>query len=175
MPVSSCTLKGFTLIELMITLSIAAILLVLAAPSFETIIQNNRAVTLTNNFVTSLQLARGEAIKRGQTVSVCAASTTTQTACGNATHWNNGWIVFVDDNNDGVIANTADRLYLQQAPAAGTTIVTTQSRISFASTGFVASGAGSIVLAATGCSGTHARTLSVANTGRISVAHTNCP
>ncbi|MEJ2346914.1 MAG: GspH/FimT family pseudopilin [Gammaproteobacteria bacterium] len=74
---------GFTLIELMVTVALAAILLTLAIPSFRTMVLNNRLVTAANAFVADASLARSEAIKRGTTVSIVA----------NAGGWTNGWTV----------------------------------------------------------------------------------
>ncbi|HSH42747.1 MAG TPA: GspH/FimT family pseudopilin [Arenicellales bacterium] len=67
------THSGFTLVELMITLAIAAILLTVGLPSFQNILQNNRVTTQANGLVGALNLARSEAIKRGANISVTAA------------------------------------------------------------------------------------------------------
>ena len=63
---------GFTLIELMMTLAIAGILAVLTLPGFTKSLKNNCMTTTTNNLVTSLQLAKSEAVKRRATVRVKA-------------------------------------------------------------------------------------------------------
>lgn len=78
--------QGFTLIELMVTISIAAILLGIAIPSFTSTITSNRLTTNANELVTALNLARSEAIKRGQHVVVKKTGP----------NWENGWQVFVD-------------------------------------------------------------------------------
>ena len=61
---------GFTLIELIMTIAIAGILAVLAFPPFTKLLKNNCMTTTTNNLVTSLQLAKSEAVKRRSTVRV---------------------------------------------------------------------------------------------------------
>lgn len=92
--------RGVTLIELMVTLAVAAILLAAAVPSFTALIQNNRAAAQVNEFVTAIHVARGEAIKRGMPVSVCSSSD--QQRCNGGSSWNQGWIVFEDAQATGV-------------------------------------------------------------------------
>jgi type IV fimbrial biogenesis protein FimT len=89
---------GFTLIELMVTLALAAIIVTMAIPSFQEVIRNNRLTTQANELVSALNLARSEAIKRGVRVTVCRSSNGTS-CTGN---WEQGWIVYSDINGDGV-------------------------------------------------------------------------
>jgi type IV fimbrial biogenesis protein FimT len=97
---------GFTLIELMVTLAIAAIFASLAAPSLTTMIRNNRIQTEASSLVADLQLARTEAIKRGATVAVCPSST--GAACLTTDTWQSGWMIFVDLNGNGVYDPSTD-------------------------------------------------------------------
>lgn len=99
--------SGFTLIELMITLAIAAILLGLAVPAFNQFLLSNRAEVQSSTLINSLGLARSEAVRRGQSVFV--------TALG-AGGWQNGWRVWVDRNGDGAFdAANDDELQIQPA------------------------------------------------------------
>lgn len=84
---------GFTLIELIVTIAVAAILLGVAVPSFQETIKNNRMAANVNEFIAALNLARSEAIKRGVPVTVCKGNAA---ACNNAARWDDGWIVFAD-------------------------------------------------------------------------------
>ena len=93
--------SGFTLIELLMTVAIAIIIIGLAVPSFRQMIQNNKLTTQVNNFVTALNAARSEAIKRGHRVTVCKSDD--QQNCNTGTQWENGWIVFVDPDNSGTV------------------------------------------------------------------------
>ena len=60
--------NGFTLIELMVTLAVAAILLTIGVPSFQYILQSNRVSTQTNELITGISAARSEAVRRNQDV-----------------------------------------------------------------------------------------------------------
>lgn len=90
---------GFTLIELMVTVSIAGILLAIAIPSFTSTITSNRLTTSANDFVSALNIARSEAIKRGVQVTVESIGATSG-------QWDTGWNVFVDFNGNGVFNDT---------------------------------------------------------------------
>jgi type IV fimbrial biogenesis protein FimT len=92
---------GFTLIELMVTLALAAIVLTLAVPSFQEIIRDNRLATQTNDFISALNLARSEAIKRGVRVTLCQSADSV--SCTNTGRYEQGWIVFVDPNNNATV------------------------------------------------------------------------
>lgn len=89
--------SGFTLIELMVTIALAAIILTQAVPSFHALVQNNRLIAQKNEFISALNLARGEALKRGVRVTVCASND--QANC-NTTNWEAGWIIFSDRNGN---------------------------------------------------------------------------
>jgi len=97
--------RGFTLVELVTTMAVAGILVTLAVPSFSEVIKNNRLITQENDFVTTLNLARSEAIRRSSRITVCKSSD--QVSCSSAGGWEQGWIAFNDVNGDGVVTNPA--------------------------------------------------------------------
>ncbi len=84
---------GFTLVELMVTIAVLAILLAIGIPAFASLIAANRLTSATNELVASLQTARTEAIRRNARVTVCPAAPGA-TACSG--DWRDGWMAFVD-------------------------------------------------------------------------------
>jgi type IV fimbrial biogenesis protein FimT len=160
--------------ELIITIVIFSILSAVAYPSYRSIMQNMRVSAMTNDFMAALAYARSEALTRGTSVSVCAASSSAGTSCGTSANWNNGWIVFVDADADGVIANASDRLQVHDALAAGSVVTTTQAFVTYNRSGFTSAGAGNFTLTAPSCSGNSARLINIANTGRADVSATAC-
>ncbi|TXH71833.1 MAG: prepilin-type N-terminal cleavage/methylation domain-containing protein [Thiothrix sp.] len=99
--------NGMTLIELMVTLAVVAILATVAAPSLQSMIERNQLQTLTNGMVANLYLARSEAAKRGFNVVLCASNVGQTTCDSTATSFANGWIIFTDyDKNGSLTAET---------------------------------------------------------------------
>ena len=98
---SASQARGFTLLEMLMTMAIAAILLTIAIPSFRYVTNSNRIAGELNGLLGDLQFARAEAIKEGRTVSVCVSND--GATCANSTSWQSGWIVFSDPTNVGVV------------------------------------------------------------------------
>jgi type IV fimbrial biogenesis protein FimT len=94
--------SGFTMVEMLMTMAIAAIVMALAVPSFRYVTNSNRIAGEINGLLGDLQFARAEAIKEGRTVTACVS--TDGANCANLTTWQKGWIVFSDPTNTGVPA-----------------------------------------------------------------------
>ena len=126
---------GFNLIEMLMTISIAAILTGIAIPSFRYITNSNRIASELNGLLGDLQLARAEAIKEGRTVTVCQSSDSTN-CTNNAASWQSGWIVFSDPANPGVW-DAGETYIRKQKPFSGTdTFSASVSVISFNREGY---------------------------------------
>ncbi len=94
---------GFTLVELLITLAVAAILLTVAVPAMRSITQNNLLVAETNRLVATFQFSRSEAVERRAQVTVCAANAGATGCSGGDTWDDNGWLSFLDLDGNGVV------------------------------------------------------------------------
>jgi len=145
--------SGFTLVELMVTLSVAAIMIALAAPSFASIFNSNRLAGTANELLATLQSARIEAVRRNLRTVVCRSDdgATCNTASGN---WG-GWISFVDTDRSGVF-NAGDVLLRTNTIAtpvrvtASPAISGDSSRVAFGSDGFAHATNGTMLSATIG-------------------------
>lgn len=170
--------RGFTLIELLVTIAVAGVLLAIAVPNFADLMRNNRSEATANEFVSALNLARGEAVKRGARVSLCPSAN--GTSCS-GTAWQSGWIVFVDTaasdtTSTAVVGTVLNRRAAMPSgatvTATGTATITTNF-IRYSGLGF-APVRTNIRVQTTGCSGSNARTIAISASGRVSVQKDAC-
>lgn len=106
MPISR-TQSGFTLVEMMVTVAVLAIVLTIGIPQFQNIIQGNRATSIANDLLGHLQLARSEAVRRARTITFCP-SNDGQNCSGS--DWSIGWLLVADRGG-------SEELVLRVAPA----------------------------------------------------------
>lgn len=156
---------GFTLVEAMITLAIAAILFAWAVPSLQDFVTRNRMSTEVNYFVASLYLARSESVKRLRSARLCP--TTDGTSCVNNSNWHQGWMVFADTNGNNLFDNGVDTV-LQQNPALPSRFQVTGNRnvIAFQPNGQSAGSNGTFCFRDTG-NVANTRRLCLSNDGRV--------
>ena len=110
--------RGFTLIELMITVSIAALLLLIAVPSLTSFRRNAELTSVANKVVASINAARGEAMKRGMSAYMVPLD--------NGSDWGIGWASFVDKSATRTRTYNAaaeGAVAIQQAIPSGLTVV----------------------------------------------------
>jgi type IV fimbrial biogenesis protein FimT len=101
--------RGFNLLELMVALAVGGVLLSVGVPSFQATLADQRSTTAANELIESFILARSEAIKRGQYVSICKSNN--GSGCTNGADWNQGWIVFSNvDPATPALVDGADEL-----------------------------------------------------------------
>ena len=170
---------GFTLTEILVAISIAAILLSVAIPSFSEMIRQNRLTTSINRFTTAHNLARSEAVARGKSVSLCKSNnaTTTSPSCDTGSaNWEDGWIVFVNADNDNPPAVDVGEKILRVSSALTSTY---SLRGSTGATAFVTyRSTGDIDIAGTfvlcdNSSISQSRAMFIGTNGRISMAKRN--
>lgn len=105
--------RGFTLIELIVTVAIAGIVIAMAVPAYTTMTQNNRQTAYINDLARALYLARSEAISNNQNVVVCESDDTASTpSCSASNTWQTGWLMFIDADGDNAY-DEADEILLK--------------------------------------------------------------
>lgn len=109
--------SGATLLELMVVLAVAAILLGIGMPGFASLTRGTRLAGATNEMLSSLHLARSEAIKRGSRAAMCPSAT--GTACAGSGGWDQGWVVFHDANNNAELEADEGVILVRQALSTG--------------------------------------------------------
>lgn len=166
---------GFSLVELLTTITILGILAVLALPALGGMLQDARRTTATNALLASLMFARSEATRSGQPVSVCA-TVAGGNACG-GTDWSHGWMVFVDAPApaDGVLADASHRLrrHVNDAPGLRLTAATGGPG-HFTFLPFNQRGTDGHVTLCDRRGAAHARRICIAGNGRARVSETAC-
>lgn len=165
--------RGFTLIELMVTLAVAIILTAVAVPAYRSVMANNRVISQTNALVTGFQLARAEAVSRGQPVAVCARAD--DTTCGASTAWANGWLVFVDEDDDGVRDAGEERVRIFASLEGNPTLSVAGGAavIRYQASGAVEA-AEDFQLSQTGSAGSMTRCVSVNTVGQVRTERASC-
>ena len=118
--------RGITLIEMMMTLAILAILIATAAPAFGSLIASTDAQTSRSSLTTALETARILAISRSTHVAVCPSDD--QQYCGHTTEWQHGWLIFVDADHDGARDDSQDIISVPQALPDAVAILTSAGR-----------------------------------------------
>lgn len=109
--------SGATLLELMLVVFVAGMLLAVGIPAFASLIHTSRLSSITNELVSSLHLARSEAIKRNSRVVMCTSAT--GVSCVASGGWHLGWLVFHDANNNAVVNAGETVILARQAIPAG--------------------------------------------------------
>lgn len=106
--------RGFTLIELMISVSVFGILAGVAAPSLSDLIEHTRASAAISSLTAHMALARTAAISRNRRAVLCPSNDGTQ--CRTDTDWSGGWMLFLDDDGNRKLDSSEEVLHVDLAP-----------------------------------------------------------
>lgn len=190
---------GFTLIEAMVTLAIAAILVIMST-NLSGVFQNNQTSSYTQDLVSTLHYAKSEAITRNTRVTVCKRAISTDASdpptCATDGRWDNGWYVFINANpsNNAIVSPDINLLRIHEPLKGGYTLsgnTPVADFVAFDSTGFpkTLSGTmqrGTLLLCDRRGYGPFARKITISSSGRIraisgtdkdfdGVGDTSCP
>lgn len=163
--------KGFTLVELMTVVAVLAVLTMIALPSFEGSLRSNRVATSTNEMLSSLALARTEAIRNRRGGGVCSSAEGTK--CDGA--WNDGWLVWSDMDGDGDKEDAEPVIRYVQGKQKIDIAAGASGVVAFDARGRIQGGAQSIGVKAEGDSGNlPVRCVQVSPTGQVTVKREAC-
>jgi type IV fimbrial biogenesis protein FimT len=158
-------MRGFTLIELIVTMAVAGVLAAIALPAFSNFLQNDRDIGQINSLVASLNYARSEAVKRDAPVTVCPSTDTL--TCSGGSNWYGGWVV---------VDSTPGDPPLQSVPAlAGSNTITpagSTTGITFLSSGLVTPSALTSFTVCDPRGAAYALEVEVNSTGRVASSQT---
>jgi len=172
--------KGFTLIELIVTLVVLAVVISIALPAFNGMIISSRSASLGAEMEVALNYARIEAVKRAGRVSICSSED--GSTCAAATEWNKGWLVFADTaalDSSALGVGTVLRFWNDIPPNAQIAVTkgaVAVNFIRFNSLGKLAANETiNTHVYVTGCKSNEASDIKVGVAGMISQAKANCP
>jgi len=178
--------QGMSLIEVMLSITVLAVLVGMATPAATTIVQNSRIRGQASDLLANLAIARAEAAKRGARVTLCPSNTWNQAspACNTGTlgtAWEQGYIIFVDTNQNGAVDAGETLLAVNETLAGNNTLTSnglTNAPVNVLQ--FRPSGAANIPANGTfklcdSRSGLFGRTITVSPTGRATSATATCP
>ena len=166
--------QGFTLIEMLIALSLAMIILSFGVPSFSSLIKDGRVTTFTNSLVTDVNFARSEAVTRGATVILCRSTNpgADNPGCGGtANTWTTGWLIFVSGDTNTTYDGANDTLIRATTQSPGSVNVisndVSNERLVYKSDGAIDMAGGTAVFAICDERGEgHGNQLQISPTGR---------
>ena len=165
-------IHGFTLIELIVTITIAGILVAIATPYLGSFISSTRLTTQANELLTDLNTARSEAVKRASYVGVCAS--TSGSSCTSGGSFLNGWVVFLDADNSGTWTSGDSVIKVHGALDGGNTTVSGSSTVIFNSSGSLENSSSTITYTFCDSALQKSRQISVTATGRASSETGTC-
>jgi type IV fimbrial biogenesis protein FimT len=158
-------MSGLTLLELIITLTIASILMMIAIPSMKSYSLNDRLRTNVNALIGHLALARSESVKRSQQVSICASNNSI--TCSGS--WDDGWIIYIDADVDNSFTAGEEVIRVQQSLDGSNTLSATGigMQITYDYRGYAKPGSVGSLLLCDNRSGPYGKTVRIATTGRV--------
>jgi prepilin-type N-terminal cleavage/methylation domain-containing protein len=113
--------RGFTLVEMLVVVAISGILAAVAAPSLISVIESNRRITISNQLMEDLALARRQAIALSTSVALCGSHGTNPNACiakgASSADWSNGWYTYIGKSAGLSPASAAAGLVLRSPQA----------------------------------------------------------
>ena len=118
-PAAAAPSCGFTLVEALVALAVAALLLTLGVPAYGDWLRKVELANTASALADTLQRARAEAVKHGGRVNLCKS--VDRSHCTSSGGWETGWLLFYDDDRDGQVGSAETVVSIVPAAARGIT------------------------------------------------------
>ena len=162
------------MVELLVTMVVAVILITFGVPSIRDFVMNARLSSQANEFITSIQLTRGLAIKQQRNAQLCVSTSwnSTPPTCTGGTDWSAGWVVWVDQDRDSTL--DATEVVRVNEPLDGNSLFTSaaSSAFTYDATGIV--NAGDTLTLCDNRNDELGRTINVTAAGRVNLSQGGC-
>lgn len=171
---------GFSLIELMIALAIAAIVLSMGMPGMQQFIRDSRMTTQANDLITLINLSRSQAIHEGHRTELCISAD--QQSCSNGS-WADGWLVWVDRNDNlsldsDEVSRIGAAIRLHTSAQSLNSAASSFTTLAFLPNGFADLGSGvafaTITLQPNNCSSNEGRQITINASGATKTVRSSC-
>lgn len=165
--------RGVTLVELIVTLAIVAIVVMAGLPMLGDFTRDSRIVSRTNDMVAVLNFARSEAVKRTEFISMCPSSD--QATCTGGTDWTVGWIVWLDETGpgDGTV-DSGETIIRVGGATQAMSISSGADSITYDSAGALTGAGVTITLRPDGCEANEQRQIDITLSGRPRASQVSC-
>lgn len=166
---------GFTLVELLVTLGVIAMVLAYAIPSFARSLAASRVAEATSTLYGAVVRTRSEALKRHSRIVMC--SSIDGLTCAAGSRWDVGWVIFEDEDANGMPESSSERIAVQNA--LNGVVITAEGPmrdyLSYVATGRTQQLNGAMLMGRlTVCSGSVGRALILNRAGRPRTVDTVC-
>lgn len=161
--------KGFTLLELLVVITILSILFAVAVPNLTSFVANQRIKSVSYDMMSSFVGARSEAMKRNTSVIVAPVTV------GSVTNWQNGWTIATSATPSVPLRQYSALTGMTVVCKSGTSVVATCPTITYNGSGRLPPGTNSPAIAVTGASSSYVRCISIDLSGRPFSTKVTCP
>lgn len=170
-------MRGFTLLEQMVVLSIVSIVFFIAVPSYTNYLQKNRSNVMANQLVTDLNLARVNALSSGTAVTLCPWDAAQPNVCAQTPNWEKGWVAYSSPSNETSWTSgtqISESHYEQWTGVMLMLTPATMKQVVFNSLGALQSEPFTLIFQPKECLGEQAQMVTVSESGSVNLVNVAC-
>jgi len=172
--------KGFTLIEILVVISIIGITAALLIPNLSMLFEQNNATQQSHDFISTIQLGLSESETNTSNISICAKQKLNDkclayTQATDKETWKNGWLLFTDTNNNGIYDDTVDKLIkVHVNPKSKVVTASPASSLTISQNGNITRGSGNYQFNLSSCSPNSGHRVNLTQSGVVTIEASSC-